>query len=109
MLDRARQLRRDMTLPERMLWNQLRGRQLGPRFRRQVPMGAFVVDFYCPKAKLVVEVDGEFHGDRQAEDATRTRWLEGQGCRVVRVQAVEVLTDLQTVLERLLLEIPSGP
>ncbi|HEY7200276.1 MAG TPA: DUF559 domain-containing protein [Candidatus Dormibacteraeota bacterium] len=53
MLDLARQLRRDMTLPERMLWNAIRGRRLGPRFRREVPMDPYIVDFYCPDAKLI--------------------------------------------------------
>ena len=99
-----------MTLPERLLWLGLQGRQLGPRFRRQVPIGSYVVDFYCPRAKLIVEVDGEFHGDREAEDDGRTAWFEGRGYRVVRFQAIEVLRDLDNVLERLLIEIPpSGP
>jgi very-short-patch-repair endonuclease len=101
MLDRARQLRRDMTLPEQLLWREVRGRGLGPRFRRQVPIGPYIVDFYCPQARLVVEVDGEFHGDRMIEDRDRAVWLDAQGYRVVRVQAVEVLTELEDVLERL--------
>ena len=101
MLERARQLRRDMTLPERLLWRELRGRGLGPRFRRQVPIGPFIVDFYCPQAKLVVEVDGEFHGDRMIEDRDRTLWLDAQGYRVVRFAAVDVLVDLDAVVERL--------
>src|SRR5215472_6034836 len=79
MLERARQLRRDMTLPERLLWREVRGRALGPRFRRQVPIGPYVVDLYCPQAKLVVEVDGDFHGDRMIEDRDRALWLDAQG------------------------------
>src|SRR5437016_4738399 len=84
MLDRARQLRREMTLPERLLWREIRGRQLGPRFRRQVPMDPYVVDFYCSEAKLIVEVDGEFHLERHHEDARRTACLERRGYRVMR-------------------------
>src|SRR5215469_14460081 len=106
MLDRARQLRGDMTLPERLLWREIRGRRLGHRFRRQVPMQRYVVDFYCPQARLIIEVDGEFHGDRHAEDAVRTAWLESRGYRVLRFQATEILFDLDGVLERLLVEIP---
>jgi very-short-patch-repair endonuclease len=109
MLDCARQLRRDMTLPERMLWREVRGRGLGPRFRRQVPIGPYVVDFYCPQAKLVVEVDGDFHGDRLIEDRDRAVWLDAQGYRVVRVQAVDILTALEDVLERLLLLLTPPP
>jgi very-short-patch-repair endonuclease len=110
MLDRARLLRREMTLPERLLWREIRGRRLGPRFRRQVPMEPYVVDFYCPQARLIVEVDGEFHAERQVEDARRTARLESRGYRVIRFQATEILVDLDGVLERLLIEIPpSGP
>jgi hypothetical protein len=78
MLDRARQLRREMTLPERLLWREIRGRRLGPRFRRQVPMEPYVVDFYCPQARLIVEVDGECHAERQVADARRTSRLESR-------------------------------
>src|ERR1700704_1901074 len=109
MLDRARQLRREMTLPERLLWREIRGRQLGPRFRRQVPMDPYVVDFYCSEAKLIVEVDGEFHGERHEEDARRTACLERRGYRVVRFQAIEILVDLDAVLETLLFELDPPP
>jgi very-short-patch-repair endonuclease len=109
MLDRARQLRREMTLPERLLWREIRGRQLGRRFRRQVPMDRYVVDFYCPEAKLIVEVDGEFHGERYEEDARRTARLERRGYRVLRFQAIEILVDLDAVLETLLNEVTPPP
>src|SRR5258708_15655061 len=87
MLDRARLLRREMTLPERLLWREIRGRRLGPRFRRQVPMEPYLVDFYCPHARLIVEVDGELHAERQVEDARPTARLESRGYRVIRFQA----------------------
>jgi very-short-patch-repair endonuclease len=99
-----------MTLPERLLWREIRDRRLGPRFRRQVPMEPYVVDFYCPQARLIMEVDGEFHGERQVEDARRNARLESRGYRVIRFQATEILVDLEGVLERLLIEIPpTGP
>ena len=110
MLDRAPRLRREMTLPERLLWREIRGRRLGPRFRRQVPMEPYVVDFYCLQARLIVEVDGECHAERQVADARRTASLESRGYRGDRFQATEILVDLDGVLERLLIEIaPSGP
>ena len=109
MLERARQLRRDMTLPERLLWREVRGRGLGPRFRRQVPIGPYIVDFSCPEAKLVVEVDGDFHGDQMIEDRDRALWLDAQGYRVVRFVAVDVLVDLDAVVERLSLLLDPPP
>jgi very-short-patch-repair endonuclease len=73
-------------------------------------MPPYVVDFYCPAAKLVVEVDGEFHADRYARDSERQAVLESRGYRVVRVSAVDVMTDLDSVVEALFLNVPpSGP
>jgi very-short-patch-repair endonuclease len=108
-LDRARELRREMTLPEGLLWRELRGRGLGPRFRRQVPIGPYIVDFYCPQAKLIVEVDGDFHGERMIQDRDRALWLDVQGYRVVRIRAVDVLTDLDSVLEGIHLHLTPPP
>ena len=95
-----------MSLPEGLLWREVRGGRLGHKFRRQVPMGPYVVDFYCPAAKLIVELDGEVHGDRLVEDAERTAWLEARGYRVVRFAAVDVLANLEGVVEELLLLAP---
>ena len=97
---RARALRRDMTLPEGMLWQVLRQRPHGLKFRRQHPLGRCIVDFYCPAAKLVVEVDSEVHsmGDRPPRDEMRDRWLQGQGLRVLRIRAADVMNDLASVV-----------
>src|SRR4051812_33057606 len=85
-IDFARRLRREMTVPERRLWYALRGRRLqGWKFRRQVPIGPFVVDFYCDSAQLVIEVDGRSHDDRGEADRTRERGLSEHGYRVLRV------------------------
>jgi very-short-patch-repair endonuclease len=76
-----------MTFTEQRLWTHLRGRKLeGWKFRRQHPIGEYIVDFYCPAARLVVELDGYSHGfDKQiAYDAARQRWLEFQGYTVLR-------------------------
>ena len=103
---RARALRRDMTLPEVVLWEALRGSRLeGWRFRRQHPMGPYVLDFYCPSARLAVEVDGAVHDhpDRIRHDARRDEWLAKQNVRVLRVMAVDVLDD--RLLEGVLLMI----
>jgi very-short-patch-repair endonuclease len=84
-----------MTVPEVVLWNALRGNHLGARFRRQHPIGAFVLDFYCPQAKVAVEVDGAGHADpdQAAHDHTRARWLNEQGIRVLRFAATDVMDE----------------
>ena len=98
----AQDLRRNATSAERVLWQALKGRQLnGLRFRRQHPVGRFILDFYCSACKLVVEVDGGVHEARKEGDASRTRELLDHGYRVLRVSNQEVLTDLRSVLERI--------
>jgi len=99
----ARRLRREMTLPEIVLWRALRRKALeGLRFRKQHPMGGFVLDFYLPSARLAVEVDGEAHdrGDRPERDARRDAWLAARGVAVLRFPAREVLDEegLESVL-----------
>ncbi|MFI4975754.1 MAG: endonuclease domain-containing protein [Caulobacterales bacterium] len=84
-LQRARELRRNQTQGEGRLWGELRGHRLGGwKWRRQAPIGPFIVDFYCPAARLVVELDGSQHQDNAPYDGRRTRFLEGQGLRVLR-------------------------
>jgi len=99
----ARHLRKHMTPAERALWQRLRRNQLdGWHFRRQHPVGSFIVDFFCAKAKLVVEVDGGIHQQQRAYDAERTRLLEGvKGYRVIRFSNDEVLNDIESVLARI--------
>jgi len=98
---RARQLRRDQTEVEKLLWSRLRNRQLdGWKFRRQEPIDRFTVDFFCPDAKLVIELDG---GQHSAEnDAERTRMIEACGYLVIRFWNNDVLTNLDGVLLRIL-------
>jgi very-short-patch-repair endonuclease len=102
MLDLARGLRRNMTDAERRLWRVLREqRGEGTPFRRQHPIGPYIVDFVCLRARLVVEVDGGQH-DAQAEaDAERTRWLTGRGYRVVRFWNDDVLRRPSVVAEEI--------
>ena len=94
----ARGLRREMSLPEVMLWQRLRGRPGGVKFRRQHPVGRFVADFYAPEGRMIVEVDGLAHDFRADRDAARDAWLAEQGLVVVRVAAVEVLRDVDAVV-----------
>ena len=97
----AREMRKEPTPAEKVLWTALRGRALGFRFRRQHPVGRFVLDFYCPIHKLVVEVDGEVHDSQPERDEERTAVIEAHGYRVVRFHNEEVLENLPSVLERI--------
>ncbi|MBU1346567.1 MAG: endonuclease domain-containing protein [Alphaproteobacteria bacterium] len=100
-VSRARVLRRSLTPPEARLWVCLRGRQLaGLKFRRQHPVGVFVLDFYCAEARLAVEVDGQQHGDaeRSEHDRRRTVWLATQGISVLRIAAEDLRVNLDGIL-----------
>jgi very-short-patch-repair endonuclease len=88
--DRARSLRRAMTEPERVLWSLLRRNHLGLHFRRQHPIGPFVLDFYCASARLCVELDGPLHADQADADARRTEWLAREDIRVLRFSTAEI-------------------
>ncbi len=96
----ARRLRREMSLPEILLWQQLRGGKLRVSFRKQHPIGPYVADFYCPVARLIVEVDGEAHSrsDRPQRDEARDRFLVENGYEIMRVSAREVLDDMDAVM-----------
>ena len=99
----ARTLRHNSTDAERRLWYYLRNRQLdGYRFRRQVPLGRYIVDFACIESKLIVELDGGQHAEQMAEDAERTNYLARGGLRVVRFWNDDVLIRTESVLERIL-------
>ena len=96
----ARELRRKMTLPEVLLWNVLRARPEGLKFRKQYPIGGYVADFACLACRLLIEVDGDNHsyGDRPRRDADRDRKLHALGYRTLRIPAREVLKNMEGVL-----------
>ncbi len=95
--ERARSLRRNATDAERLLWRHLRKRQLsGYRFRRQQPVGPYIVDFLCFERRLIVEVDGGQHAESRY-DSERTEWLESKGFRVLRFWNTEVLGNMEGV------------
>ncbi len=102
----ARRLRRNSTDAERAMWRQLRDRRLqGHKFRRQVPFPPYVVDFLCDDAKLVIEVDGGQHDWNRAKDEIRTRFIEQLGFRVIRYWNNDVLSNMDGVLQQILIEI----
>jgi very-short-patch-repair endonuclease len=96
----ARELRNNPTDAERRLWRELKRRQITRvRFRRQQPIGSFIVDFVCFERRVIVEVDGGQHADRLHEDAQRARWLEAQGYRVLRFWNSDVLGNTEAVAQ----------
>jgi len=98
----ARTLRQQLTPAEATLWGALQKRQLkGLKFRCQHPVGRFIVDFYCPSCKLVVEVDGGIHDQQQTYDNARTQHLESFGYSVVRFSNEAVIHDLPAVLTQI--------
>jgi very-short-patch-repair endonuclease len=98
-----------MTEVERKLWSRLSRRQLaGFKFRRQAPIGPYVVDFYCPAGRLVIEVDGPTHIATEIPDAERDRWLEARGYRVLRFDADQAYDETDAVVEALYREVAAG-
>jgi very-short-patch-repair endonuclease len=97
---RARILRQQMTDAERVLWRHLRNRGLGGwKFRRQYPVGPYIVDFICPEKNVVIEVDGGQHADNEELDNQRSVYLNKMGYRVFRFWNNEVLQETEAVLE----------
>ena len=102
---RAKVFRRQMTPPEARLWVRLRGSGLGGvKFRRQHPIGPYIVDFYCAWVRLAVEVDGGSHDTEEqiAHDKRRTAWLGRQGVRVIRLRASSVRDEIEGVMDFIL-------
>lgn len=101
----GRELRKESTAAEKLLWNHLRNRKLnGLKFRRQHPIDKFVVDFYCHEKKLVIELDGGVHDIKENKeyDEARTSMLAGLGIYVIRVRNEEVIDNEKIVLKRII-------
>ena len=103
--EKARKLRNNSTPAEKRIWATLRTMPFFKRyyFTRQKPLGNFIVDFYCHRLKLVIEIDGDTHGTDTAKsyDQKRTHWLEGQGLQVIRFSNRDVLNGINGVMETL--------
>jgi very-short-patch-repair endonuclease len=96
----ATHLRKTMTLNEILLWEQLKGKKiLGYDFHRQKPIDNYVVDFFCPKLKLAVEIDGESHTDNQEKDEKRQKKIESYGITFLRFSSLDIMTNLEGVCE----------
>jgi len=101
-IQRAKELRRQMTQEEKILWQHLRANRLnGLHFRRQQIIDGFIADFYCHTARLVIEVDGQIHQQQAEYDAERDRLLSARGLRLLRIKNEEVRQNLERVLMRI--------
>jgi very-short-patch-repair endonuclease len=108
--ENARRLRKQMTDAERALWHLLRRKKIdGHRFRKQVPIGKYIVDFACLDARLVIEVDGGQHADAAEADRQRDAWLRSQNFRVLRFWNNDVLRNQEGVMEVILGALAAKP
>ncbi|WP_168077429.1 DUF559 domain-containing protein [Caulobacter sp. SSI4214] len=108
----AQRFRGELTLPEGLLWRELKGRKVsGLHFRRQHPLGPYILDFYCEALRLAVEVDGEWHCfyDQPRRDAARDAWLAARGIRTLRIPARDILASPEAAVGRILEVIGAGP
>lgn len=106
---RAKSLRTNLTPAERKLWRILRANRLGVKFQRQVVLAPYIADFAARSERLVIEIDGDTHGGRQAYDAARTDALAKQGYRVIRFTNADVMTNLGEVVRSILCELGRDP
>ena len=107
---RARQLRKNPTDAERLLWQKLRFWQVdGRKFRRQQPLGGYIVDFVCLERRLIVELDGGQHADRNAYDKKRDDWLRSQGFVILRFWNHDVLNNIDGVMDQILDSLKNTP
>ena len=107
---RARVLRKNMTDTERCLWSRLKRRQInGYKFRRQFPIGAYIADFICLEARLIIEVDGGQHAEQTEKDKLRDKWLVSQNFHVLRFWNNEVLQETDAVVEAIVQALKSTP
>lgn len=99
--ENARKLRVSMSLPEVLLWRELRKRPAGLKFRRQHPADSYVLDFYCHEARLILEVDGAAHdmGSNQKRDQRRDQHFESKGLRTLRIPAADILRDVKGAVD----------
>jgi very-short-patch-repair endonuclease len=96
--ERARQLRKNSTFAEVLLWQQIKRKSLGYEFHRQVPIGEFIVDFYCHELSLAIEIDGATHDDKYIYDKIRQEYLEKKQVRIIRFTDTDIKNNMEAVL-----------
>lgn len=107
--DRRRELRKKSTAAEMLLWNKLREKKLKYKFRRQYSIGGYILDFYCPKQRLIIELDGAIHKFRENYDRNRDRYFEELDYKVLHFKNTEVVNDLTAVVDKIKAEFSPSP
>jgi very-short-patch-repair endonuclease len=107
--NRAKELRKRLTEPERRLWYRLRANRLGVKFQKQAVLAPYIVDFVSRGNRLIIEIDGDTHAGQEAYDAARTRVLEARGYMVLRFTNTDVMTNLDEVLNAILVALDRAP
>ena len=103
--DRARELRKNSTLSEVLLWKHIKNRTLGYQFHRQVPLADYIVDFYCHELQLAIEIDGSSHEGKYLYDAHRHTRLEAMGVHLLHIDDLDVKKDIRNVIMQIVREI----
>jgi very-short-patch-repair endonuclease len=103
---RVKEMRSDPVMTEKLFWSFVRNRKLdGHKFKRQVPIGPYIVDFVCAEARVIVELDGPTHDARAGYDAVRDAWLRGQGYTVLRFENAAFTADVDLALQTIVFAI----
>jgi very-short-patch-repair endonuclease len=103
---KARELRKNLTQSELLLWNRLRNKQMdGFHFRKQHPYGIYILDFYCYKANLAIELDGKIHLRKREYDSERTKYIESTGLKLIRFKNEDVITRIEWVMDEIRLHL----
>ncbi len=95
----AKDLKKNLTLPEVLFWSRVKNKQLGFRFYRQKPIGNYIVDFYCARFKLIIEIDGRDHDFKEEYDEKRERYLESLGMKIIRFSNYQIYKQLDACIE----------
>lgn len=107
--EKSKEMRLNLTEAEARLWERLRNKKMGVKFRRQHSIGNFIVDFYCIEKALVIEVDGDIHDLQKERDEERENILKNMGCKMLRFRNEQVLNDIESTLAQILTIIKSPP
>ncbi len=107
--DRRRELRKNQTLAEQLLWQELRGKKFGYRFHRQYSIGGYILDFYCPKQRLIIEIDGSIHESRKNYDSVRDKYFQELNYKVLRFKNSEAEEDLLEVVNQIQRNLTPSP
>lgn len=107
--ERRQDLRKNMTMAESLLWDELRNKKIGFKFRRQHSIGIYIIDFYCVEKKLIIEIDGKIHLKNYFYDKERDNYLISLGASIIRIKNEEIECDISDVVNKIKMKLESLP